>query len=136
MTSEKSLSKKKQGQIVKMILEWDGKLTWARLVKQIENRYGFYISRQSLVGYYSINHEYKLRKSALKGISTGDRHIIKMTEADLLLKIDKLEKTIEAKDREIAKQFVLIETIWANVQKIPNLTHQQLLKREAQEASS
>ena len=50
----KGLSKKRIQKICELILTWESKLTWARLVARIEKDMNLKVSRQTLNGYFAI----------------------------------------------------------------------------------
>lgn len=117
----KGLTQQQIWDICQLIIHWEHKLTWQRLVETIRNELGFYISRQSLVTYFSIKNEFDLKKNELKsGVPTA-RLPAKAKEVDLLKKIERLEKTVAQLTKERDIQLNTIETILKNASEMNNV---------------
>lgn len=119
----KGLSKKRIQKICELILTWESKLTWARLVARIEKDMNLKVSRQTLNGYFAIKNEYQIRKQQLRDGQVGTRVIgqIKQSERELLEKIEAQQRKIELLERQLEQQLDQLKTFILNVRHIPGV---------------
>lgn len=117
----KGLTQKQIRDICQIIIHWESKLTWQQLVANIRDELGFYISRQSLVSYFSIKNEYDLKKNELKGGVPTTRIPSSTKEVDLVKRIERLEQTVKQLTKERDIQLHTIETILKNAAEMNNV---------------
>lgn len=65
--SKPKLNSENINKIKKMIIAWEGKLTWALLIKAIKSDLGISVSRTAIVKYPSIHWVFGDKKDRLKG---------------------------------------------------------------------
>lgn len=132
-TNNIPLTRKEQHKIRALIRSWKTNFTWELLVKAVLSELEIKISRQALSSksYIAINEEYHDKKDELRGITPEIvKNIIriKMSDVDLIEKIERLEAEVEIKDEQIEKQFALIQRMLANALEIPNYDVPNLIK--------
>lgn len=126
--TKKSLSNKDISNICKILVGWQGKLTWARLVNAIDDDLGIKTTRQTLSDYFAIKTEYSLKKSELRGVSNTSRIPDSAPITHLQEKVYKLQQENKMLERTKIKQLAMIERILENAREIPNLDISVLLK--------
>ncbi|EJG1189524.1 hypothetical protein WOB70_18475 [Vibrio parahaemolyticus] len=113
----------------KLIIHWQGKLTWQHLVVAIKSELGIDVTRQSLCKYEVIKQEYNRQKEQLRGVVPVDGNV---TVADATtirglnkkLAVAECERDMFKRDYEKAQQ--LLNRVIINAQNIPNLDLQLL----------
>jgi hypothetical protein len=121
MPAKPKITNEVQFRIERMLLLWEGKLTWKSLTQKISIELGVQVSRQTLESYNGIYKAFKHKKSLggtkesylKKGIIKGD--------VDLLKRIEKLEVEIELKNKTINEQKRFLQRILQNATEIPAL---------------
>tara|TARA_Y100000588_G_C14086540_1_gene852514 strand:- start:681 stop:1091 length:411 start_codon:yes stop_codon:yes gene_type:complete len=126
--TKKSLSNRDINNICKLLVCWQGKLTWARLVNAIHDDLGIKITRQTLSDYFAIKNEYSLKKAELRGASNTSRIPESAPITHLQNKVYKLQQENKMLERTKIKQLAMIERILENAREIPNLDISMLLK--------
>lgn len=115
------LTQKQIRGICQLIIHWETKLTWQKLVQNIRDELGFSISRQSLVTYFSVKNEYDLKKNELKGGIPTTRIPSSTKEVDLVKRIERLEQTVKQLTKERDIQLHTIETMLKNAAEMNNV---------------
>ncbi|MCD9489941.1 hypothetical protein GLP30_03745 [Photobacterium phosphoreum] len=130
-----SLTSENQRNIQAIIRSWNGKLTWNLLINKITNELEIKTTRQTLNSYLSIKNEYQLKKYNQKkeGINllVNDSYPTTNLEIEnikLKEKTRKLEAKIEILEQQCGSQLKLIETIFENASRIPNLDLNYLIE--------
>lgn len=119
----KGLSQKNIYRICELIISWEGKLTWSRLVSKIAKNLNIRVSRQTLNGYFAIKKEFDVRKQQIRDGNENYRVMTNknLSERDMLLKIDNQQRKIESLERQVNKQLDQLKTFIFNVRNIPNI---------------
>ena len=123
--SESKLNKEDINKIKKMILAWEGKLTWDDLIIAIKSDLGISISRPALVGYTPIHRVFGDQKDRLKGVVVEPTDHITAKDISDIQNLRKELKDMTAdrdqwmKDYEEAQG--LIDRVIKNADMIPNL---------------
>ncbi|PLC59379.1 hypothetical protein [Photobacterium carnosum] len=130
-----SLTSENQRNIQAIIRSWNGKLTWNLLINKITNELEIKTTRQTLNSYLSIKNEYQLKKYNQKkeGINllVNDSYPtinLEIENIKLKEKTRKLEAKIEILEQQCGSQLKLIETIFENASRIPNLDLNYLIE--------
>lgn len=122
-----------QRKIEALILSWKGKLTWNKLVNQIELEIGLKTTRQTLCTYSGIAATFKNKKSEIRDIPTEITRKITTTDIKLQEKIDRLENEIEILKRNNSEQIRFIDRILANARALPNINLKALIKERPED---
>ena len=121
MPAKAKITNETQFNIERMILLWEGKLTWKNLTQKISIDLGIQVSRQTLESYNGIYQAYKHKKCSK---NTQDHHFKKgiiKADVDLLKRIKKLEAEIELKNKTINEQKRFLQRVLQNATEIPAL---------------
>lgn len=84
-----------QRKVEVLIRSWEGKLTWALLVKSIELELGLKTTRQTLCTYTGIAVEYREKKAQLRGATKALYTEIKSSDIALHKKVKSLQAEVE-----------------------------------------
>jgi hypothetical protein len=122
-----------QRKIESLILSWKGKLTWDKLVDQIELELGLKATRQTLCTYSGIAASFKNQKSKLRDVPTEITRRITNSDVKLQEKIDRLKSENEILKRNNSQQLRMIERILSNARLLPNLDLTELLKERPED---
>ncbi|HDZ9267176.1 MULTISPECIES: hypothetical protein [Vibrio] len=120
MAAKLNLNNQQVSAICKIIVTWsdDEKLTWLRLTKEIKARVSLSVTRQTLCKYFSIKHEYDLRKEAQRaGESAGRNPPTSATESDLRKEIARLQREVSQLERKNNAQIVALNRAKMNAAK-------------------
>ncbi|EQC1409647.1 hypothetical protein ACY2L5_000896 [Providencia rettgeri] len=120
MAAKLNLNSQQVSAICKIIVVWSDneKLTWQRLTKEIKARISLDVTRQTLCKYFSVKHEYNLRKEALRaGKPAGRNPPISATESDLRNEIARLQREVSELERKVNAQVVALNRAKANAAK-------------------
>ena len=121
MAGKQKVTEEIQFNIERMIRLWEGKMTWAALIKAVEIEFGLKVTRQTLEDYKGIYTAYKQKKELLRGVDPKfDRSIVK-SDVKLKNRLDKLQAEIELKDQIINEQKRFLQRIMQNAAEIPAL---------------
>ena len=121
MAAKPKVTEEIQFNIERIIRLWEGKLTWALLIKAVELELGFKVTRQTLEDYKGIYTAYKQKKEMLRGVGPKfDRAIVK-SDVKMKSRLDKLQAEIEIKDQIINEQKRFLQRIMQNAAEIPAL---------------
>ncbi len=117
-----SLSISDVRKIEKALTTWQGKLSWAALVKYLKKKHDITTTRQTLYTYKSIADVFSETKNRLRGT-----HIVKknpnvtLKQAELLNKIDSLELDNEQLEKQNALLKGMLNAINCESEKNPSL---------------
>ncbi|UYM17080.1 hypothetical protein [Endozoicomonas euniceicola] len=119
----KGLSKERISEICTILTTWNGKLTWDLLVKKIASEMNLKVSRQTLNAYFSIKKEFQIKKDDLrKGIDSESYPAnLKISEKDLLKKIEDQQKIIKSLEQKINEQTNQLKSFVYNIRNIPGI---------------
>jgi hypothetical protein len=121
MPAKPKITENNQFQIERLLLLWNGKLTWAMLTQKIQIELGLKISRQTLESYKGIYNAYKHKKELQSGKSPKLEKIITQSDISLANQIDKLQAEIKLKNKIINEQKRFLQRILQNAAEIPAL---------------
>ena len=123
--SESKLNKEDIHKIKKMILAWEGKLTWALLIIAIRSDLDISVSRTAIVKYTSIHRVFGDQKDRLKGVVVEPTDHITAKDISDIQNLRKELKDMTAdrdqwmKDYDEAQD--VIDRVIKNAGMIPNL---------------
>lgn len=98
--------------VVRILDDWDGKLTWELLIEALVPRLHYRYTRQALHKHQRIHAAYILRKESLKAPSDGSIQIATGELGECLARVARLEAEnlrLEAENQRLLEQFV----VWA-----------------------
>lgn len=98
--------------VVRILDDWDGKLTWELLIEALVPRLHYRYTRQALHKHQRIRAAYTLRKESLKDSSDGSIQIATGELGECLARVARLEAEnlrLEAENQRLLEQFV----VWA-----------------------
>ena len=130
--SASKLNKENINKIKKMILSWEGKLTWALLINAIRSDLDISVSRTAIVKYSAIHRVFGDQKDRLKGVVVEPiDHITAKDISDIQnLRKELKDMTAECdqwmKDYDEAQD--LINRVIKNAAMIPNLDVRALFR--------
>lgn len=95
--------------IVAIILEWDGVITWDKLIAAVADRFGQTYTRQALARYADISDVFRLQKSRLKMTPRKDRRARSPELDAALARAERANRELEllkAQNAALIEQFV------------------------------
>lgn len=119
--------------ICDLIINWEGKLTWALLIGRIEEEIDLKVTRQTLDQYFSIKNEFRRRKNQIRSSKLNDSSLVEsigVSEVALLKKVEAQQRKIQALEVKLAKQLDQMKTFIFNVRNIPGVDISKLLIRK------
>lgn len=126
--ADPSISTKQQRAIETMIRAWKTKLTWEKLTKAVFNDLGIKTTRQTLCTYKSIKSEYDLKKSEIRGASLNIYNTITKSDIKLIEKYERLKAENAVLQKQVDQQLTFIRTILSNLEGIPNIDLDEVVK--------
>jgi hypothetical protein len=123
--SESKLNKEDIHKIKKMILAWEGKLTWALLIIAIRSDLDISVSRTAIVKYSAIHRVFGDQKDRLKGVVVEPIDHITAKDISDIQNLRKDLKDMTADRDQWMKDYYeardLINRVITNADMIPNL---------------
>ena len=123
--SESKLNKEDIHKIKKMILAWEGKLTWALLIIAIRSDLDISVSRTAIVKYSAIHRVFGDQKDRLKGVVVEPTDHITAKDISDIQNLRKDLKDMTADRDQWMKDYYeardLINRVITNADMIPNL---------------
>lgn len=104
-----NLNHERVKRIVSIILEWDGAITWKKLVGAIDARCGQTYTRQALARYADISDAFGIQKSRAKTSARKERRKHSPELDAILARADRLERELallKAQNAALLEQFV------------------------------
>ena len=130
--SESKLNKEDIHKIKKMILAWEGKLTWALLINAIRSDLDISVSRTAIVKYPSIHRVFGDKKDRLKGVVVEPTDHITAKDISDIQNLRKEVKDMTAECDQWMKDYDeaqdLINRVIKNAAMIPNLDVRALFR--------
>ena len=130
---KKGMSNTYINDICDLIINWEGKLTWALLIGRIEEEIDLKVTRQTLDQYFSIKNEFRRRKNQIRSSKLNDSSLVEsigVSEVALLKKVEAQQRKIQALEVKLAKQLDQMKTFIFNVRNIPGVDISKLLIRK------
>ncbi len=130
---KKGMSNTYINDICDLIINWEGKLTWALLIGRIEEEIDLKVTRQTLNQYFSIKNEFRRRKNQIRSSKLNDSSLVEsigVSEVALLKKVEAQQRKIQALEVKLAKQLDQMKTFIFNVRNIPGVDISKLLIRK------
>ncbi|MDU0111750.1 hypothetical protein RT723_01735 [Psychrosphaera aquimarina] len=121
MPAKQKVTVETQFSIERIIRLWEGKFTWAALIKAVEIELGLKVTRQTLEDYKGIYTAYKQKKEMLRGVDPKFDRSIVSSDVKLKNRLDKLLAEIELKDQIINEQKRFLQRLMQNAAEIPAL---------------
>lgn len=128
--SNAKITNKMQKKICTLIIAWQGKLSWEKLVLAIRNDLSFVITRQTLHDYVAIKNEFDNKKRELRGLPYVSRKVVSADKEELIQKIDKLDAALVLAEETTSTQLAFIEDIIENAKSM-SVDMQKLLVRRS-----
>ena len=130
--SASKLNKENINKIKKMILSWEGKLTWALLINAIRSDLDISVSRTAIVKYSAIHRVFGDQKDRLKGVVVEPIDHITAKDISDIQNLRKEVKDMTAECDQWMKDYDeaqdLINRVIKNAAMIPNLDVRALFR--------
>lgn len=125
------LTRQMEMKIVALLRRWNSKVTWDLVIGRIKHELDFIVTKPTLRKFIKITDEFTNAKGRYKGVNTLPPSVVKgITEADINYynKYNALLVEKEVMQEMLDEQYALIEKIFKNVEEIPNLSIERLIR--------